>query len=178
MENTGFDKTVQDVINKTDVESVKMLSWMYKHAWIKTLVLFVLGLYIVLSPRIPMFVVKLYASKIFKFLVVLLILFLSAHDVQLAVMVSIVYLLTVHRISCGNEYFTDSDGNPRPPPPDGSPRPQPDGSPRPQPDGSPRPRQEPTGSHPPCPAYCMGASTGGTVAVGDDTKTQRFAAAV
>jgi len=216
-----IDKTVQNMINATDTESVKMLSWMYKHPWVKTLILVILGLYIVLSPKIPKIVVRLYASKIFKLLVVLLILFLSAHDVQLAVMMSIVYLLTVHRITCGNEYFTasgDSMGSPppggmgSPPPPGGgmgspphggmgspppgggmgSPppgggymggggmgSPPPGGgmgSPPPHGGmGSPPPHGG-MGSPPPgCPAQCMGPPQRGTVAVGDDTKAQRFA---
>jgi len=163
-----MDNTVQNMINTTDAESVKMLSWMYKHPWVKTLILVILGLYIVLSPKIPKIVVRLYASKIFKLLVVLLILFLSAHDVQLAVMMSIVYLLTVHRITCGNEYFTASGDSMGSPPPGGMGSPPPGGMGSPPPGGM--------GSPPPgCPAQCMGPPQRGTVAVGDDTKAQRFA---
>ena len=181
--DNSMNNSVQEMIKSADTETVKMLSWMYKHAWVKTLILVVFGLYIVFSPKIPMFVVKLYANKVFKFLVVLLILFLSAHDVQLAIMMAVVYLLTVHRITCGNnEYFTDGgpppgdgngsppprgDGNGSPPPGGtGGPRPSGTGGPPPGGTGGPRqggtggPRQGGTGSTPPsdppsCPPECM-----------------------
>jgi len=191
--DNSMNNSVQEMIRSADTETVKMLSWMYKHAWVKTLILVVFGLYIVFSPKIPMFVVKLYANKVFKFLVVLLILFLSAHDVQLAIMMAVVYLLTVHRITCGNnEYFTNGG-----PPPGGTGGPRPSGTGGPPPGGTGGPRQGGTGSTPPsdppscppecmvrpppgstppvCPAGCMKPAPEGTVASADDTKTREYA---
>jgi len=199
--DNSMNNSVQEMIKSADTETVKMLSWMYKHAWVKTLILVVFGLYIVFSPKIPMFVVKLYANKVFKFLVVLLILFLSAQDVQLAIMMAVVYLLTVHRITCGNnEYFTN--GGPPPggtggPRPSGTGGPPPGGTGGPPPGGTGGPRQGGTGSTPPsdppscppecmvrpppgstppvCPAGCMKPAPEGTVASADDTKTREYA---
>jgi hypothetical protein len=58
-----------------------------------------------MSPKLPKVVSVIYNNIIFKLLIVLLIIFLSVHDRQLAIMVTAVYLLTVHRLN-SIEYFT------------------------------------------------------------------------
>ena len=52
-----------------------------------------------MSPKLPNVVSIVYNNIIFKFLIILFIIFLSIHDQQLAIMVTSVYLLIIHRLN-------------------------------------------------------------------------------
>jgi hypothetical protein len=97
-------------MNQINIESSKLLSWMYKNPHIKATLLVLLGLFFVVSPKIPDTIRLLYNNVIFRIMIILLIIFLSVHDYQLAIMVTIVYLLTLQKLNT-NENFENNQSN-------------------------------------------------------------------
>ena len=93
-------------MHQLDQEVTKIFSFLYKNKYVKIPLLILLAAYFVISPKLPQYVHILYNNIIFKILIVLLIIFLSTHDKQLALMVTAVYLLTVIKIN-KSEKFTN-----------------------------------------------------------------------
>ena len=93
-------------MHQLDQEVTKIFSFLYKNKYVKIPLLLLLAAYFVISPKLPQYVHILYNNIIFKILIVLLIIFLSTHDKQLAIMVTAVYLLTVTKIN-KSEKFTN-----------------------------------------------------------------------
>ena len=81
-----------------DIEDSKFLSWTYSNQTVKITLLLLFGLYFVISPKLPNVVSILYNNIVFRLLVVLLIVYLSIHDRQLAIMVTVVYLITLNNL--------------------------------------------------------------------------------
>ena len=94
-------------MNQLDYEATKIFSFLYNNPMVKIPLLILLAAYFVISPKLPNFVFIMYDNIIFKILIVLLIIFLSNHDKQLALMVTAVYLLTVFKLN-KTEYFGNS----------------------------------------------------------------------
>ena len=69
-------------MDKLDIEATKILSWMYENKYIKISLLILFGVYFAVSPKLPNTVSLLYNNIIFRILVILLIIFLSNHDIQ------------------------------------------------------------------------------------------------
>ena len=86
-------------MDQIDMEATKILSWMYKNPNVKIPLLLLLGAYFVVSPKLPNVVSIIYNNIIFKILAILLIIFLSVHDRQLAIMFTSVYLLTIYNLN-------------------------------------------------------------------------------
>lgn len=86
-------------MNQIDIETSKFLSWIYLNKTVKLTLLLLFGLYFILSPKLPNFVLLLYNNIVFRILIVLLIIYLSMHDHQLAIMVSVVYLITLNKLN-------------------------------------------------------------------------------
>ena len=95
-------------MNNLDIESTKILSWMYENKYVKITLLILFALYFTLSPKVPKTVRLLYDNIVFRILIILLIIFLSMHDHQLAIMITIVYLLTINNIKSYNEDDKDN----------------------------------------------------------------------
>ena len=89
-----------------DQEATKFLSFLYNNKFVKIPLLILLATYFVISPKLPNYIHVIYNNIIFKILIVLLIVFLSMHDKQLAIMLTAVYLLTITKI---NQSKDDSD---------------------------------------------------------------------
>lgn len=85
-------------INIIDLETNKYLSFLYNNNIIKIPLLIVLGLYIVVSPKLPNTVILLYNNMVFRFLVIYLIIFFSNRDIQLSVMIAVAYLFTIYKL--------------------------------------------------------------------------------
>jgi hypothetical protein len=86
-------------MNQLDQEATKILSFLYKNKYVKIPLLLIFAIYFIVSPKLPTFVIIVYNNIIFKLLIVLLIVFLSNHDKQLAIMITAVYLLTLNNIN-------------------------------------------------------------------------------
>lgn len=86
-------------INIIDLETNKYLSFLYNNNIIKIPLLIVLGLYIVVSPKLPNTVILLYNNIVFRFLIIYLIIFFSNHDIQLSLMFAVTYLFTIYKIN-------------------------------------------------------------------------------
>lgn len=93
------------VLTEIDNETSKVLSFMYKNQTVKMILLTLFGLYFVISPKLPNYVRLLYNNIIFRTLIILLIIYLSVHDHQLALMVTAVYLLTLNNLNNTTEHF-------------------------------------------------------------------------
>ena len=90
-------------MNYIDIEASKFLSWIYLNKYVKTTLLLLFGLYFVIAPKLPNIVSLLYNNFVFRLLVILLIIHLSMHDHQLAIMVSVVYLITLKNLNNNKE---------------------------------------------------------------------------
>ncbi len=95
-------------LSQIDNELTKYLSWMYANKYIKITLLLLLAAYFVISPKISVTIRLLYNNIIFRILIILLIIFLSMHDYQLAIMLTAVYLLTLNNLN-KTEDFTDKN---------------------------------------------------------------------
>ena len=87
-----------DYILKIDLETTKYLSFLYNNNLIKISLLFILGLYFVILPKLSNIVYLLYKNIVFRSLILFIIIYLCNHDTQLAIMISTVYLLTLNNI--------------------------------------------------------------------------------
>jgi hypothetical protein len=96
-------------MNQLDQETTKIFSFLYKNKYVKIPLLILLATYFVISPKLPFYVHIIYNNIIFKILTVLLIIFLSMHDKQLAIMITAVYLLTITKINNPDDDSDDSD---------------------------------------------------------------------
>jgi len=85
-------------MNYLDQEATKIFSFIYNKPFVKIPLLIILGIYFVISPKLPNFVHIMYNNIIFKILIISLIIFLSMHDKQLAIMVTLIYLYTVNKL--------------------------------------------------------------------------------
>ena len=88
-----------DYILKIDLETTKYLSFLYNNNLIKISLLLILGLYFVISPKLPQVVYLLYNNIIFRSLIIFIIIFLCNHDIQLAIMIATIYLVTLNNIN-------------------------------------------------------------------------------
>ena len=86
-------------MDQFDKEGIKILSWVYKNPMVKIPLLLLLAIYFIMSPKLPHVVLLIYNNIAFKILIILLIIFLSLHDKQLALMISAVYLLTLKNLN-------------------------------------------------------------------------------
>ncbi len=86
-------------MNQIDIEAIHILSWMYKNYCIKITILLAISLYFVISPKLSNVVLLLYNNVVFRILVISLILFFSVHDIQLAIMTTLIYLVTLTNLN-------------------------------------------------------------------------------
>jgi hypothetical protein len=86
-------------MNQIDIEATHIFSWMYKNECIKITILLALGLYFIISPKLSNVISLLYNNIVFRILIISLILFFSVHDIQLAIMVTLVYLVTLTNLN-------------------------------------------------------------------------------
>ena len=92
-------------MNNIDFEASKFLSWIYLNQYIKIILLFIFSLYFVFLPRLPEVVSLLYNNNIFSLLIILLVIYLTFHDKQLALLITIIYLVTLNKINHQNTHF-------------------------------------------------------------------------
>jgi hypothetical protein len=97
-------------MNLLENEAQKNLSWMYTNKYVNITLLILLGVYFVITPKISKFVELLYSNIVFRILIILLIIFFANHDPRLAIMITVVYLLTLNKIN-NIENFTNDKVN-------------------------------------------------------------------
>lgn len=85
-------------MNIIDIEASNFLSWIYLNQYIRNILLFLFSLYLIFLPKLPSVMSLLYDNKIFHLLIVLLIIYLSFHDNKLAIIITIIYLVTLNKI--------------------------------------------------------------------------------
>jgi uncharacterized membrane protein len=85
-------------MNIIDIEASNFLSWIYLNQYIRNILLFLFSLYLIFLPKLPSVMLLLYDNNIFHLLIVLLIIYLSFHDNKLAIMITIIYLVTLNKI--------------------------------------------------------------------------------
>jgi len=97
-------------MDKLNIKEIKILSLIYTNKYIKISLLIISGLYFVISPKLSNNVLLLYNNMVFRALILLLIIYLSIYDNQLALMVVVVYLITANNLNKINlDIDSDSD---------------------------------------------------------------------